>query len=94
MGWAAGLSSPYEYLWSLPVRTRDPDLSQLAAVLDGEDAPTWLVVWGGLEPWSLDADRHLRPVVYDHYRVAGRGCGSTLLVHESSPRKVEQPICT
>ncbi|NHA69577.1 hypothetical protein [Phycicoccus flavus] len=41
--YSSGLPSPYEYLWSLPSRVRDPDLIELAGVLRGPDAPTWVV---------------------------------------------------
>jgi hypothetical protein len=51
----AGLTSPYEHLWSLPVRVRDPQLHELAGVLDGADAPRWVVVSGGsLATWGVD----------------------------------------
>ncbi len=52
---AAGLDSPYRYLWSLPVRVRDPGLAELADVLAGPDAPTWLVSSGPtLASWGID----------------------------------------
>ena len=55
---AAGLSSPYPYLWSLPVRVRDPGLRLLDRVLRGEAAPTWIVRHGSsLASWGIDADR-------------------------------------
>jgi len=67
----SGLSSPYEQLWSLPVRVRDPDLAQLQRVLAGPTAPRWVVVAGdSLETWGLDptgtadAQRYLQR----HYR--------------------------
>lgn len=75
---AAGLASPYEYLWSLPVRVRDPRLTELAAVLSGPDRPTWVVVSGRLlTTWGVDAsagqavlDRLYRPVAgLDGYTV-------------------------
>ena len=54
----SGLSSPYEHLWSLPVRVRDPRLHELGAVLSGPTAPRWVVVGGGtLDSWGLDAHR-------------------------------------
>ena len=54
---AVDLTSPYEYLWSLPVRVRDPDLHQLADVLAGPAAPTWLVTSGAtLASWGIDDD--------------------------------------
>ena len=41
--WASGARSPYPYLWSLPMRTLDPDLEDLRSVLTGNDPPTWFV---------------------------------------------------
>jgi hypothetical protein len=52
----SGLQSPYEYLWSLPVRVRDPNLTELRNVMAGPAAPRWIVVAGGsLDSWGLDA---------------------------------------
>jgi hypothetical protein len=54
----SGLQSPYEHLWSLPVRVRDPRLEELQGVLAGPSAPRWLVVAGdSLDTWGLDADQ-------------------------------------
>jgi hypothetical protein len=65
-----GMASPYEGLWSLPVRVRDPKLAELTAVLLGDEAPTWVVTQGlRADTWGVDgaaADRVLR----DRYRVA------------------------
>jgi hypothetical protein len=53
----AGVRSPYEYLWSLPVRVRDPHLVELARVMDGPDRPTWMVVEGDtLDTWAIHPD--------------------------------------
>ena len=41
---ASGLSTPYPHLWALPLRTLDPDLSDLEGLLQGPRAPTWFVV--------------------------------------------------
>jgi 4-amino-4-deoxy-L-arabinose transferase-like glycosyltransferase len=65
-----GMASPYEGLWSLPVRVRDPELADLTAVLLGDEAPTWVVTQGlRADTWGVDgaaADRALR----DRYRIA------------------------
>jgi len=65
-----GMASPYEELWSLPVRVRDPELAELTAVLLGDEAPTWVVTQGvRVDTWGVDgatADRALR----DRYRLA------------------------
>jgi hypothetical protein len=53
---ASGMSSPYPELWSLPVRVRDPRLTELREVLDGSARPTWVVVDGtSLATWGVDA---------------------------------------
>ncbi len=54
----SGLRSPYQELWSLPVRVRDPDLRGLDRILEGPRAPTWVVVAGSsLDTWGVDASR-------------------------------------
>ena len=53
----SGLQSPYEHLWSLPVRVRDPRLEELRDVMAGSSAPRWIVVAGdSLDTWGLHAD--------------------------------------
>jgi hypothetical protein len=67
-----GMTSPYEQLWSLPVRVRDPELETLTEVLAGSRAPTWVVADGtSMRTWGVDAttaDRALR----DRYQLAAR----------------------
>ncbi|MEP7092399.1 MAG: hypothetical protein ABI776_20025, partial [Nocardioidaceae bacterium] len=55
VSWATGLSSPYPYLWSLPLKTLDPQLHQLDTVLTGPDAPTWFVTWAHVSSWGVDS---------------------------------------
>ncbi|GAB3263580.1 hypothetical protein [Nocardioides dilutus] len=66
----ARLTSPYEHLWSLPVRVLDPELEQFTEVLLGDRAPTWVVTQGAeIDTWGVEgatADRALR----DRYRLA------------------------
>lgn len=51
---ASGLASPYEHLWSLPVRVRDPELTGFRAVLSSPEAPRWVVVSGSsLASWGI-----------------------------------------
>lgn len=64
---ASGLTSPYEHLWSLPVRVRDPHLTELVRVLDGPESPRWVVVFGkGMDSWAIDADR-AQAYLDEHY---------------------------
>ncbi len=51
---AAGLTSRYPELWSLPVRVRDPRLAELRAVISGDQPPTWLLATSpDLSTWSI-----------------------------------------
>lgn len=72
---ASGLASPYPYLWSLPARVRDPGSRDLAAVLAGSRAPTWVVVWGGLETRGEDTVASVAPRLRDRYERVGTACG-------------------
>jgi hypothetical protein len=64
----AGMSSPYRYLWSLPVRVRDPELIELTRVLDSDDRPTWVVVSGDtLDTWGVEPGR-AQNVLNQRYR--------------------------
>ncbi|GGD23552.1 hypothetical protein [Nocardioides daphniae] len=72
--WASGLDSPYAHLWSLPMRTADRDLSDLRALLDGPDAPTWLVEAVSPHAWDDLGARHLGDVVARRYTYVGTFC--------------------
>lgn len=71
---ASGLTSPYEQLWSLPMRTLDPDLDDLGTLVGGPDAPTWIVEWVGFETWNRPAGVRLRHLVEERYERHGTGC--------------------
>lgn len=75
---ATGLDSPYENLWSLPARVRDPHLAHLHGVMAGDSAPRWVIVQGdSLDTWGLDGDnaqqyllRHyVKRVSYDDWHI-------------------------
>ncbi len=91
---AAGLSSPYPYLWALPARTLDPGLTRLGTLLSGPAAPTWVVVRG---PQTL---RLLNPApgrpLRSHYRLVARICGRAVYLHDGVQRPVPRQLgpCT
>jgi hypothetical protein len=70
----AKMSSPYPYLWSLPVRTRDPHLRELSDLLTSPRRPTWVVDWSGLHSWGVEPGR-AETVLRDGYRKAVTICG-------------------
>lgn len=93
--WATGLRSPYQHLWSLPIRTLDPDLEELTALLASDEAPTWLVLAFGLHTWDLDPDHRIDPVFEERYSEVWAGCGVQvyLLRGESRPLAPYRPDC-
>lgn len=72
--YASGLPSPYAQLWSLPMRTLDPDYRDLRVLLEGPRAPTWFVAWVPFDAWGNPAGRALGDVVAERYAVHGTGC--------------------
>jgi hypothetical protein len=77
---ASGLSSPYRHLWSLPMRTLDPDQDELRGVLSSDLAPTWVVAVLPVTSWHLDDDHRLRTLLLQHYRLAAPSCGPLIWV--------------
>ena len=91
---ATGLRSPYEHLWTLPMRTLDPHLVQLRAVLRGPAAPTWVVAWGDLNPWNIDARDRTRLLLATHYRRVAEVCGKAVYLHDGVHRTLAPLTCT
>jgi len=93
--WATGMRSPYEHLWSLPVRTLDPDLEELTDLLASDDAPTWVVLTYGLHTWELDPDHNIDPVFRERYSKVWEGCDVQvyLLRGEERPLSSYRPGC-
>ena len=91
---ASGLGSPYEHLWSLPARTRDPRSERLAAVLDGPQAPTWFLDWAGLDAWDGLAAGTVGPVLRERYVEAAKACGGHRLYRlRDQPRPAPEVSC-
>ena len=80
----SGMPSPYEHLWSLPMRTMDRDLSDLQALVAGPNAPTWLVEWVPFTTWTEEHGSELADLVGERYEPHGAGCG----VESDDPRTV------
>ncbi len=89
---AAGLPSPYEHLWSLPVKTLDPRLTELDGVLSGSRAPTWLVVTHSISSWGLDTAR-TQAIIDSDYRPVTQIDGLRIYLHlgvvRSTPSQAE-----
>lgn len=88
---SSGLASPYTHLWSLPMRTLDPELVELEALLrDPDRAPTWFVTAVGLDAWrgqGLD----LTDALEEYYRPLTTLCGTYEVHHLTSSPTPEVP---
>ncbi len=71
----SGLPSPYAYLWSLPMRTLDPELAGLDALVGGDRPPTWIVEWVAFEHWDERDGARVARLVDERYVRAGTACG-------------------
>ncbi len=82
----SGMASPYDELWTLPMRTFDPHLARLRAVLRGNHPPTWVVATGGLDPWHIDARDRLRHELESRYRLVAHACGARVYLRDGVHR--------
>lgn len=90
----SGLDSPYPYLWSLPMRTRDPEYADLTALLGSTEAPTWLVEWVDLDAWADAGVPELRRAIDEHYVEAGTTCnGKPIYLLRGVDRPEVTPDC-
>lgn len=88
---ASGLTAPYPYLWPLIQVTLDPDAHQLARLLGGAQAPTWLVV---VPPFTADDLAGLAPVLERGYVPHGVSCaGTPVYLHRGVERPPVTPDC-
>jgi hypothetical protein len=87
----AEMTSPYPFLWSLLVRTLDPDLDELRTALEGDRAPTWVVQWHELDTWGLDADGRVGEVLERRYVHVGRPCGQDVYLLRTAVRPLSEP---
>jgi 4-amino-4-deoxy-L-arabinose transferase-like glycosyltransferase len=87
----ADMSSPYPHLWSVPMRTFDPEQSRLRATLSGTTAPAWIVQVNGFNAWRIDDDGRLVTLVRERYRVVAEVCGSPVWLRQDLSRELPAP---
>src|SRR3546814_11711924 len=71
---ASGRESPYPYLWSLPMRTLDPERAEMVALLRSGDRPTWFVEWVDRDHWSTEGLHDFNAALEIFYEQRGVGC--------------------
>jgi hypothetical protein len=87
---ASGLRSPYPFLWTLPAQVYDPDLRRLAALLEGPEAPTWLVTWSR-PTFPAAARARLAAAVAADYRPVAVVCGHPVYLRDGVVRPPPRP---
>jgi len=83
----SGLSSPYPYLWSIPSRGLDPDLTLLRGLLAGPSAPAWIVVRGQGFLDRLEASGATAEIA-ERYRTIAKICGRSIYLRSDLHRPV------
>lgn len=73
--WSSRADSPYPHLWSLPMRTLDPELEDLGAVLTGSNPPTWFVEATYINTWSELGTRPIERSLIRKYEFIRSACG-------------------
>jgi 4-amino-4-deoxy-L-arabinose transferase-like glycosyltransferase len=90
----SGMGSPYAYLWSLPMRTLDPELAELRALVGGDRPPTWIVEWVGFRHWDEQDGARLEQLVGQRYVRAGTACGDRAIwLLRGVDRATPRPVC-
>ena len=84
VNYAAGLPSPYPYLWAIPARTLDPGGTELKQLLRGPEAPTWVVVYHPVRRQPPDGT--VGATLVEHYRRVARICGKTVFLNRDASR--------
>jgi glycerol uptake facilitator-like aquaporin len=93
--WATHVSSPYPYLWSLPMRTRDPGLDELRSVLTGSTPPTWFVEASYINAWSELGTRPIESWLIRRYEYVVTACDRYRIYHHNTVDPVEVDVdCT
>ena len=88
---SADLSTPYPYLWSLPMRTLDPHQDRLRSTLRGPDATTWVVQINPINSWDIDVDGRTRALLEDQYRPVAELCGFSVFLRRDLQRRLAPP---
>jgi len=89
-----GIRPVYPYIWTLPMRVRDPQLTDLTTLLAGPDAPTFVLVPMSLNSWDIDPDGTVQSTLDRYYRQVTDICGTPVYLRRGVVRPwVAPPEC-
>ncbi|GAA5115834.1 hypothetical protein GCM10023339_23640 [Alloalcanivorax gelatiniphagus] len=93
--WASRALSPYRHLWSLPMRTLDPQLEELGSVLTGSNPPTWFVEATYINTWSELGTRPIERSLIHKYEFVRTACDRYRIYHLNTVEPVDVDVdCT
>jgi hypothetical protein len=90
--WASGMSSPYPYLWSLPMRTLDPGLVDLGDVLTGTNPPSWFVEASYINTWSELGTMPVEQSLIKKYEFVRTACDRYRIYHLNSVDDIDVDV--
>ena len=93
--WASRAPSPYRHLWSLPMRTLDPGLTDLESVLTGSNPPTWFVEATYINTWSELGTRPIEQSLIRKYEFIRTACDRYRIYHLNTVEPIDVDVdCT
>ncbi len=88
------LRPAYPYAWSLPVRTMDPNLTELYRTLTTPSlAPTWVIGWDRFNTWKLDGDHRIEQTVAREYVLVQTVCKHPVWLRRGVERTIPADPC-
>ena len=90
--WASRAGSPYPYLWSLPMRTLDPGLTDLHDVLTGDNPPTWFVEASYVNTWSELGTRPIESSLIRKYEFVRTACDRYRIYHLNTVEPIDVDV--
>lgn len=85
---ASRIHPAYPFMWSLPMRVLDPDLTDLRGVLSGPHAPTFVLAPTSLDAWDIDPNGLMQQTLDEHYQQVATVCGTPVYLRNG----VDRPI--
>ncbi|MGC4112903.1 MAG: hypothetical protein QM747_21295 [Nocardioides sp.] len=85
------LRPAYPFLWTLPQRVMDRNLSRLVRTLTGPDRPTFVVVRMTLDPWGQDPTQRVPHALAAGYDPIANICGDTIYLRIGAVRPRPAP---
>ena len=93
--WASRAPSPYRHLWSLPMRTLDPGLTDLESVLTGSNPPTWFVEATYINTWSELGTQPIEQSLIRKYEFIRTACDRYRIYHLNTVEPIDVDVdCT